>query len=149
MLDEIRTFGSSDVFAGRGSFRVGVTSSLQPVPDFKTDADFLFAQVSYSLDSLLRWREQLRFRGRVYAGVMVVASTSMAKRLTADHPQLEVPEGIVDRIERDASYGVAFACDLIERIRTSGAFDGVHLVPVSRYREVAHRLEESGWVKRR
>ena len=33
------------------------------------------------------------------------------------------------------------ACDLVLAVRESGAFDGVHLVPVSRYREVAARLE--------
>jgi len=27
-------------------------------------------------------------------------------------------------------------------IRDSGAFDGVHLIPVTRYREVAARLEQ-------
>jgi methylenetetrahydrofolate reductase (NADPH) len=45
-------------------------------------------------------------------------------------------------IERDPSAGVELACDLVEGIRDSGAFDGVHLIPVSRYREVAARLEE-------
>jgi hypothetical protein len=33
------------------------------------------------------------------------------------------------------------ACEQIERLRDSGAFDGVHLVPVSRYREMALKLE--------
>ena len=37
--------------------------------------------------------------------------------------------------------GVDIACELVERIRDSGAFDGAHLIPVSRYREVARRLE--------
>ena len=37
--------------------------------------------------------------------------------------------------------GVALACDLVEGVRESGAFDGVHLIPVSKYREVAARLE--------
>jgi hypothetical protein len=30
----------------------------------------------------------------------------------------------------------------VSEIRDSGAFDGVHLIPVSRYREMAQRLEE-------
>ena len=37
--------------------------------------------------------------------------------------------------------GRAIACDLVEEIRDSQAFDGVHLIPVNRYRDVAHRLE--------
>lgn len=32
-------------------------------------------------------------------------------------------------------------CAQIQRVRDSGAFAGVHLVPVSRYRQVAARLE--------
>jgi hypothetical protein len=36
---------------------------------------------------------------------------------------------------------VEIACDLIEEIRGSGAFDGVHLISVARYREIAARLE--------
>jgi hypothetical protein len=30
----------------------------------------------------------------------------------------------------------------VNRIRDSGAFDGVHLIPVARYREVAAQLED-------
>ena len=33
------------------------------------------------------------------------------------------------------------ACELIVAIRQSGVFDGVHVIPVARYREVAERLE--------
>jgi len=47
----------------------------------------------------------------------------------------------VHAIERDPTASVRLACDLVESIRASGAFDGVHLIPVSRYREVAARLE--------
>jgi hypothetical protein len=37
---------------------------------------------------------------------------------------------------------VELACEHILAIREAGAFDGVHLIPVSRYRELAARLEE-------
>ena len=50
---------------------------------------------------------------------------------------------MVDRIEGDRLAGVDVACELVETIRESGAFDGVHLIPVSRYREVAARLESA------
>jgi len=36
---------------------------------------------------------------------------------------------------------VELACDLVGGIRDSGAFDGVHLVPGVRYREVAHAMD--------
>ena len=44
-------------------------------------------------------------------------------------------------IERDPGAGVDLACALVADIQDSGAFDGVHLIPVSKYREVAAQLE--------
>jgi 5,10-methylenetetrahydrofolate reductase len=140
MMREARAFsGSHEVPAG--PFRLGVTSGLQPLPAWKRDADFLFAQVAFSPEPLLEWRAEIDFDGPVYAGVMVVASAPMARKLSAGIPQLAVPPAVVARVERDRMAGVEIACDLVEQIRDSGAFDGVHLVPVNRYREVARRLE--------
>ena len=65
----------------------------------------------------------------------------MARKITADIPQLAVPDRWTAAIEQDPDAGVELACDLVLAVRESGAFDGVHLVPVSRYREVAARLE--------
>ena len=76
----------------------------------------------------------------VYAGVLVVASAGMARNMTI--PGLTVPPDLVRRLERDRNAGVDAACDLVVAIRDSGAFDGVHLIPVARYREVAARLEQ-------
>jgi methylenetetrahydrofolate reductase (NADPH) len=140
MMAEARRF-SGDREDAPAAFRFGVTSGLRPLATWKGDADFLLTQVTFSLDALLRWRASVDFAGPVYAGVMVIASASMARKLSADIPQLAVPEPIIDRIEADPAAGVEIACDLMGRIRESGAFDGIHLIPVSRYREMASRLE--------
>ncbi len=140
MIREARTFSESHASTS-GPFRFGVTSGFRPLPDWKRDADALFVQVSFSVADLLAWRESVKFAGPVYAAVMVVASAPMAKKLTDTIPQLAIPEALVDRVEHDRSAGVEIACELVEAIRESGAFDGVHLIPVSRYREVAARLE--------
>ena len=119
-----------------------MTTGLRPLPAWKRDADFLFVQVSFSVDELLDWRASIDFAGPVYAGVMVVASAPMARKLAAEVPQLAVPDD--DRrgaSNATAAAGVDLACDLVDEIRDSGAFDGVHLIPVSRYREVASRLD--------
>jgi hypothetical protein len=52
-----------------------------------------------------------------------------------------VPDAWLAAIDRDPNAGVELACDLVDGVRESGAYDGVHLIPVSRYREVAARLE--------
>jgi 5,10-methylenetetrahydrofolate reductase len=101
----------------------------------------LFVQISFDLDALLAWRQSLDFGGPVYAGVMVVASAAMATKLAATTDQLTVPDQLLTRLTNDRDAGIDAACELIDGIRSSGAFDGVHLVPVSRYREIALRLE--------
>ena len=72
---------------------------------------------------------------------MVVPSAAMARKISADVPQLAVPDEWMRAIEQDPNAGVELACELVVGIRESGAFDGVHLIPVSRYRAVAARLE--------
>ncbi len=145
MLEEVRTSGSSGTFSGHGPFQVGVTTRLAPLPDWKQEADFLFVQASFDLENLLRWREPLHFDGKVFAGVIVVASAQMAKTLTEATKQIDLPSDLIDRLGTDADAGVDQAFSLMTRIRSSGAFDGVHLVPVGRYRAIAARMEYEGW----
>jgi len=147
MLEEIRTFGSTDVFAGCRPFRVGATTRLTDVAPFKAGADFLVTQIAHDIDALARWRDEVTFDGPVYAGVMVVASAAMVRKLAAESDQLHVPAWLVEAVDRDPSAGVAAACQLVERVRDHGGFAGVHLVAVSRYREVAARLEAAGWAR--
>ena len=139
MIAEARRFASrEDVSEG---LRLGVATGLRSIPAWKHEADFLLTQVSFSVDDLLRWRATFDFDGPVFAGVMVLPSVSMARKLTAEVPQLAVPEPIIRRLDADRDAGVSIACDLIEQLRESEAFDGVHLIPVNRYRETASRLE--------
>jgi methylenetetrahydrofolate reductase (NADPH) len=136
MIDEARATS----FPGIAPFQVGAATRLRPVPAWKAEADFLYVQVSYDLEELLRWRDTVVLDIPVYAGVMVLASAKMAASL-ASLPQLSIPETLIAAVERDRDAGVEAACEQILKIRDSGAFDGVHLVPVSRYRQVAARLE--------
>jgi methylenetetrahydrofolate reductase (NADPH) len=140
MIQQARTFGSQHR-SGADQMRMGVVSGLAPLRSWKKDADLLFVQVGFSLERLLEWRRSIDFTGPVFAGVMVVSSVTMGQKLTAEHPQLAVPDWLMARIEANSSAGVAFACDMVVQIRESRSFDGVHLIPVGRYREVAQRLE--------
>jgi hypothetical protein len=71
----------------------------------------------------------------------VLASAAMARNLAGTIPDIAIPEDLVTAVERDRNAGVEAACQQVLAIRDSGAFDGVHLVPVSRYRQVAALLE--------
>ncbi len=139
MLSEGRAYAEG--LATGGAMRFGAATGLRPLPAWKRAADFLCVQIGFSLDDLLGWRAQpgAVVDVPVYAGVIVVASPGMARNLTI--PGLTVPPDLVGRLEKDRNAGVDAACDLVVGIRDSGAFDGVHLIPVARYREVAARLE--------
>jgi 5,10-methylenetetrahydrofolate reductase len=135
MIREVRTFQT-----GR-TFRVGIASALRPIPAWKQEADCCFVQIGFDLDALFRWRDGVDFAGAVYAGVIVLPSPAMARKLDTAIPGARVPEDVLHRLERDRNAGVELACDLVDAVRAHGGFDGVHLVPVSRYRETAAALE--------
>jgi methylenetetrahydrofolate reductase (NADPH) len=139
MIEELRNFSQSSY----STFRAGVTTRLVNLVPWKQEADFLFVQVSYDVDALLRWRDQLTFSGPVYAGILVPPSASRARKWAKEVPELAVPESWIDAVDKDPAAGIELACDLVATIRSSGALDGVHLIPGVRYREVAARLERS------
>ena len=142
MIEEARSCTASDpAFAGVRAWRIGVAAAMRPLPRWKHAADFIFSQVSYSADAQLRWRDANPVDVPVYAGVMVLASAAMARRLAATIPDIEIPGWLAGKVAHDKMAGVEAACEQITRLRDSGAFDGIHLVPVNRYREISARLE--------
>lgn len=141
MIEEVRALPGNAAFAGVRPFRVGTAAALRPLPAWKRAADFMFLQVSFSLETLLQWREANPVDVPVFAGVMVLASETHARRLAAAIPDIDIPAKLVEQIGSDRHVGIETTCELVLQIRDSGAFDGVHLVPVARYREVAARLE--------
>jgi 5,10-methylenetetrahydrofolate reductase len=138
MIDLAREFSAEQGWP----LRIGVSCGLGTVPAWKHGADAWYVQVSYTPDDLVRWREGIDFAGTVYAGVMVLPSARMARKLSADVPQLAVPDHLIELVDRDPGAGVRLAVDLVDDIRASGRLDGVHLIPVSRHRAVAAALLE-------
>src|SRR5689334_23952358 len=57
MIEETRQLAGDPAFRDRPPFRVGVASGLRPVPAWKRAADFVFVQMSFSVQALLRWRD--------------------------------------------------------------------------------------------
>ena len=78
----------------------------------------------------------------VYAGVIVLASSAMARNLARTIPDIDIPSQLVEQVDRDPKAGIEAACDLVLAIQNLKTFQGVHLIPVSCYRSVAARLEQ-------
>jgi 5,10-methylenetetrahydrofolate reductase len=139
MMEELRGFAG---FALAGvEPRVAVTTRLGRLPQWKTEADSLFVQASFRADALAAWRETVDFEGRVYAGVLVPPSAARARKWAAELPEVDVPLEWIDAVDRDPAAGVSLSCELIAEIAALGGFDGVHLIPGVRYREMAAALE--------
>ncbi len=142
MLREARALERSPALSGAPRLRLGAVAGLGALPNWKREADFLFLQVGFSVEPLLRWVEQVRPEVPVYAGVIVLASSSMARNLARTIPDIKIPSHLAEVVDSDPGAGVEVACDLLWEIKETGAFQGVHLIPVSCYRPVAARLEQ-------
>ncbi len=140
MMEEVRTFGTGSLFSGFPNFRIGTAARWDRPLSWRARADFLVTQITFEIEPLLRWRESLSYDGQVYAGVLVLASSRMAARVNATVAGITVAQNVVDKLDGNPELGVDLALSQVEAIRGSGAFEGVHLVPVGRYREVAERL---------
>ena len=141
MIEDVRALSADTAFEATRPFRVGAAAALRPLPAWKRAADFMFVQAGFSLNALLRWRDANPVDVPVYAGAIVLASEAHARRLAAAIPDIDIPVALVERVAADSFASVEATCEHVLQIRDSGAFDGVHLIPVSRYREVAARLE--------
>lgn len=141
MIERVRAASDAAPFRERPPFRVGATTRLSPVPAWKRSADFLCVQASFSLDRLLAWRDCVDPGAEVYAGVLVIASAEMARRLLNRAPDIDIPDELIQSVASNPDAGVEAALSLIDGLKRSGAFTGVHLIPVNRYRQVAAGLE--------
>jgi len=134
MIDEARNFDGMD-------FRIGATTrAFADIPQWKRSADFLVVQLSFDVEELIRWRERLDYDGTLLAGVMVLGSGAMARRLGKAAADIAIPEALIERLDTDSDYGVEYALEMTQRLRTAGCFAGVHLVPARRYQQIADRL---------
>lgn len=139
MLDELEESEPT------GRFRVGVAADVtRDLPNWKRQADFVFTQISFDEDAVTEWRDRVAFDGKIYAGVVVLASEKMAHRLSEIIPGLKVPESLMRDLERGADVGVQLAVEQVTRLRESGAVDGVHLIPARKYRQTAEALDRVG-----
>ena len=134
MLEEVREFAPD--------LRIGVAAdATKPLPQWKRSADFVCTQMSFDAQINARWREETDFEGSVYAGVIVLGSEKMARRLSERIPNFTVPEWVFARLGAEPDSGVAIAAELLAEMQGAGVVDGAHLVPARRFRDMAAALQ--------
>src|SRR5271155_5476361 len=67
MLSEARALERSPALSGATRLRLGAVAGLGALPNWKREADFLFLQVGFSVEPLLRWIDHVRPEVPVYA----------------------------------------------------------------------------------
>jgi 5,10-methylenetetrahydrofolate reductase len=144
MMQQVHDFGNGPLFSGFPDFRIGTVAKPGKPLSWRTHAEFVFMQISFATERLIRWREETDFDGKVYAGVLVLTNKRMAQRVNAALPDVRIPQSIIDKLDDDPQIGIDIAMDQIETLRASGAFDGIHLIPVSKFREISQRLSGGG-----
>ena len=117
MIGEARAVRDAPPDPAAQPFRIGVSSALAPAPGVEARRRLRCSRrSSFSLDRLLEWRASVDFAGPVYAGVMVVASAAMARKLTGRVPQLAVPAPTSSSARgTTATPASTLACDLVAR----------------------------------
>ena len=122
------------------TLRIGVVAAPgRDLPAWKRDADVVWLAPTFSVPAVTDWLARHTDLGRpVRAGVLVPTGPRMARGV-AEGMGLELPDHLVDALEHDETAGVDPAVEHALALRDAGV-DGIHLVAVSRYREVAQRL---------
>ena len=113
MLTEAQALRESE--ARPRGLRVGVTTRLTTLPAWKRAADFLFVQVSWSVPDLLDWRSRRGLRRSGVRGGVGADSATMARKLSADTPELTVPDHLIAALDENPDAGVDFACQMVRR----------------------------------
>ena len=119
------------------------TAGLRPMPRGSGPPTSSSLQVSYSTDAISALaRGQPVRSSRSTPGSWSSPARPWHGGSRATIPDIDIPDDLIERVKTDPSAGVDAACEQVLALRESGAVAGVHLVPVSRFREVAARLEK-------
>ena len=111
-------------------------------------ADFCQTQSIYDVPRFADWMRQVRDLGlhercAILAGITPLRSASGARHVNAGVPGLDVPEPIIQRLERAGNRkaqrreGIRVAVETVQQLRQIPGVAGVHLMPVHWERSVA------------
>lgn len=121
-------------------------------------ADFIQTQIVYDLNRFKEWMKIVRdmgFHEKVYilAGVAPFKSAGMAKYMKNSVPGMEVPDGLIKRME-DApkvtkkDEGIKICVEIIQQVREIEGVAGVHIMAIEWEEAVPVITENAGLLPR-
>ena len=93
----------------------------------KAGADFFQTQVVYDAGRTLKFLEKARSLEKpILIGLMPLKSVKMARFVSENVQGIDVPEEIIERMDKDGVTGIDIICDFIKRVRPF--IDGIHIM---------------------
>jgi 5,10-methylenetetrahydrofolate reductase len=112
-------------------------------------AQFFQTQAVFDLDLLREFRKRTAAFGvPVLAGIVLLKSAGMARFMNRTIPGVEIPEGIIARLDRFVgkermNEGIRLAGELIRAIRNEKLADGIHIMAVGAEERIGQILDEA------
>jgi methylenetetrahydrofolate reductase (NADPH) len=124
-------------FGGKTDFRIACTArptaknldqELERMErKISAGADFFQTQVVYDFEKTVMFLKEARKLGRpIVIGVMPLKSVKMARYMNENVEGIDVPEGVIARMEKDGVTGIEITCDFVKEI--AGYTDGIHIM---------------------
>jgi methylenetetrahydrofolate reductase (NADPH) len=121
-------------------------------------ADFIQTQLVYNVDKFAEWMKKVRDKGlhekvKILAGVGPIKSVGAAKYMKTRVPGMDVPDGIVARLqgvtkEEVPREGIRLCVDIIEQVREIEGVSGIHVMAIEWEEAVPEILEAAGLLPR-
>ncbi len=165
MRDE-KKFQSGDTFTGEAPLFVGAAENpygdpveyrvLRLAKKAKAGASFIQTQAIFNVEKFAAWMEQVRAREldkqiHILAGVIPMKSAGMARYMRDGVSGLEVPNELVQRMEKaqDAKEeGVKICLEIIDQVRQIPGVHGIHIMAVGWEEMVPVITEKAGLTPR-
>jgi len=117
-------------------------------------ADFIQTQIIYNIEKFKKWMELVREKGlhkkvKILAGLTPIRSLGAAKYMKAKVPGVEVPDEIIERLERvpkeqRAQEGIKLTVEAINQLKEIEGVAGVHIMAIEWEEAISEICEAAG-----
>ncbi len=132
--------------------------ALRLAKKVKAGADFIQTQIIYNVPKFVEWMKMVRELGlhqqvKILAGVSPLKSPAVARYMRDKVPGMDVPDEIVERMERAPkeerkAQGIQICVDIINQVREIQGVAGVHIMAVEWEEAVPEITKKAGLLPR-
>lgn len=117
-------------------------------------AQFVQTQCVFNVEKFSKWMEMVRDLGihekmYILAGITPFKSVGMARYMKTSVPGMDVPEGLIKRLndtpkDEVADEGIKICLEIIEQVRTIKGIAGIHIMAIEWEHKVPEIIEAAG-----